>query len=103
MTANPYYQMETPTLGDIDFITKPNGAYKVDIYDVVTSASTYSSSGTSIPDAKWLPGADLTSTGDKEDIYDIVTITSIGSSTLDLPMMLVIRGCKKHIHSKGRL
>ena len=64
------------TSGEIDFIRKPNGAIKINIFDVVAAASAYSSNGTSVPDTNWLPAADLTSQGGKVDIFDIVTITS---------------------------
>jgi len=75
LKSNPHYWMETPPSVEIDFIRKSNGVYKIDIFDVVTAASAYSSNGTSVPDTNWLPAADLTPQGGKVDIFDIVTIT----------------------------
>jgi hypothetical protein len=73
----PFYQLETPVLGEVDFVKKPNGCYRVDIFDVVMAASAYGSSGGGVPDDNWFPGADLAPECCKIDIFDIVTITSV--------------------------
>jgi hypothetical protein len=72
---NPYYHMVTPLLGDIDFVKKPNGNYKVDIFDLALAAGAYGSQGTALPSSNWLPGADLAPNGGVVDIYDLVTVT----------------------------
>jgi len=73
--------METPPLGEIDFVWKwesgpkpRNGSYKIDIYDIVIAAGAYGSQGTGVPDRNWFPGADVAPSGGQVDIYDIVTI-----------------------------
>ncbi|MCK4933546.1 hypothetical protein KAS06_02640, partial [Candidatus Bathyarchaeota archaeon] len=76
LKRNPFYPMETPPLGEVDFIKKPNGCYKIDIFDVVLAISAYGTQGSSEPDSKWLPGADLAYPGGQIDIFDIVTIAS---------------------------
>jgi hypothetical protein len=73
----PFYQLETPLLGEVDFVRKPNGCYRVDIFDVVMAASAYGSQGGGVPDDNWFPGADLAPECCKIDIFDIVTITSV--------------------------
>jgi hypothetical protein len=81
---NPYY-VETPLLGEIDWVRKPNGGFKIDIYDVVLAAGAYGSHGTGVPDAHWLAGADVAPPGGVIDIYDIVTITGKYGQEFDLP------------------
>jgi hypothetical protein len=81
---NPYY-VETPPLGEIDWVRKPNGGFKIDIYDVVLAAGAYGSQGTGVPDAHWLAGADVAPPGGVIDIYDIVTITGKYGQAFDLP------------------
>ena len=83
LKRNPYYWMETPPLGEIDFVWKwesglkpRNGSYKIDIYDIVIAIGAYGSQGTGVPDKNWVPGADLAPSGGKVDIFDIVTIAS---------------------------
>ncbi|MCW3985620.1 MAG: ABC transporter substrate-binding protein [Candidatus Bathyarchaeota archaeon] len=83
LKRNPYYWMETPLLGEIDFAWKfetgpkpRSGSYKIDIYDVVTAAGAYGSQGTGKPDKNWFPGADVAPNGGVIDIFDIVTIVS---------------------------
>lgn len=76
LKRNPYYWMETPPLGEVDFVRKPNGCLGVDIYDVVMAANSYGSQGENIPDPHWLPGADLAPPGGAVDIFDIVTVAS---------------------------
>jgi hypothetical protein len=76
LKKNPWYPMETPPLGEIDFVKKSNGCFKIDIYDVVLAASAYGSQGCLVPDDNWFPGADLAPDGCcRIDIFDIVTIT----------------------------
>ena len=41
LKRNPRFWMETPLLGEVDFIRKPNGCFKIDIFDVVMAASAY--------------------------------------------------------------
>ena len=91
LKRNPYYYMETPALGEIDFAwkwgprdsTRPapdvpegprTGYYKVDIYDVVWACKAYGSTGNGIPSENWFVGADLVSPCCKVDIYDIVKV-----------------------------
>jgi hypothetical protein len=76
---NPFYWMETPLLGEIDFARKqidgrPIGPFKNDIFDLVLAAGAYGSQGTAVPSANWLPGADVAPPVGKIDIFDIVTI-----------------------------
>jgi hypothetical protein len=73
----PFYQLETPILGEVDFVRKPDGCYRVDIFDVVMAASAYGSQGSGVPDDNWFAGADLAPECCKVDIFDIVTITSV--------------------------
>jgi len=79
---NPYYWMETPPLGEIDFVwnyvgsTKPrSGYYDVDIYDVAMIAGAYRSTATRKPSPKYIAGADVAPIGGAINIYDIVTVT----------------------------
>jgi len=76
LKRNPFYPMETPPLGEVDFVKKASGCYKIDIFDVVRSVSAYGSQGISVPDSNWFPGADLAYPGGQIDIFDIVTIVS---------------------------
>jgi len=75
LKRSAFYPMERPPLGEIDFLKKGTGCYKIDIYDVVIAASAYGSQAEYIPDGHWFAGADLAPTGGKIDIFDIVTIT----------------------------
>jgi hypothetical protein len=77
---NPYYWMETPPLGELDWkwywvgTEKPRGGYcQIDIYDIVTAAGAYGSQGSDVPSPKWNVGADVAPPSGKIDIYDIVT------------------------------
>ena len=79
--ANPFYHLETPPLGEIDWrwywegTTKPrSGCFKIDIYDVVKAAIAYGSQGYGIPDSHWFPGADIATPECIINIYDIVAI-----------------------------
>jgi hypothetical protein len=82
LKVNPYFFLETPLLGEIDFVWKwqtgpkpRSGYYKIDIFDVVLAAGAYGSTGHGVPDPNWFPGADLAPPECKIDIFDIVTIT----------------------------
>jgi len=85
LKRNPFYPMETPPLGEIDFLKKGTGCYKIDIYDVVIAASAYGSQAEYIPDGHWFAGADLAPSGGKIDIFDIVTITGKYGTEYDCP------------------
>ncbi len=87
MTAkkNPYYWMETPILGEVDFTWEAGGYYEVTILDVVKAAGAYGSQGIAVPDDNWFPGADLAPPGGVIDIYDIVTIASKYGQTFGAP------------------
>lgn len=76
LKRNTNYWMETPPLGEVDFVRKPNGSQKVDIYDVVMAASAYGSSGFDTSDPDWFPGADLAPPSGTVNIFDIVTVAS---------------------------
>jgi hypothetical protein len=60
--GNPFYYMETPPLGEVDFVWKDGGYYEITIFDMVKAAGAYGSQGTGIPDDNWLPGADMAPT-----------------------------------------
>jgi hypothetical protein len=87
MTAkrNPYYYLETPPLGEVDFVWEEGGYYEVTIFDIVKAAGAYGSQGTAVPDKNWLPGADLAPPGGVIDIFDIVTIASAYGETFGAP------------------
>jgi len=85
LKRNPFFFMETPPLGEINFHKKPDGCYKVDIFDVVMAVSAYGSQGISVPDAHWVPGADLAYPGGQIDIFDIITIASKYGTEWDCP------------------
>ena len=85
LQRNPYYWMETPPLGEVDFARKPNGACKVDIFDLVLAAGAYGSQGTAVPSAKWFAGADVAPPAGKIDIFDMVTIASQYGQEYDFP------------------
>jgi hypothetical protein len=87
---NPYYWMETPTLGEVDFVRaridgKPIGPHQIDIFDIVLAAGAYGSQGTGVPSDNWLPGADVTPPVGRVDIFDIVTIASKYGQEFDPP------------------
>ena len=85
LKRNPFYPMETPPIGEVDFIKKGNGCYKIDIFDIVRGVNAYGSQGISIPDAHWFPGADLAYPGGQIDIFDIVTIATKYGTEWDCP------------------
>lgn len=96
LKRNPYYFLETPPLGEVDFWwyqgtpEDPNardargallGYFIVDIMDVAYGTVAYGSRGIYEPDPYWTPGADLAPSytvevplGGEIDIYDIATI-----------------------------
>ena len=71
---NPFYYLETPVLGEVDFVWESGGYFEVTIFDVVKAATAYDSQGTAVPDSNWFAGADLAPPGGVVDIFDIVTI-----------------------------
>jgi hypothetical protein len=75
LKRNPYYYAVTPPLGEIDFVKKSSGNYKIDIFDLVLAGGAFGSQGTGVPDSNWFAGADLAPNGGVIDIYDEVTIT----------------------------
>lgn len=77
LKRNPFYYMDTPLLGDVDFARKPNGAFKVDIFDLALAGGAFGSQGTEFPSKNWFPGADLAPNGGVVDIYDLVTVTGV--------------------------
>ena len=94
---NPYYWMETPPLGEVDFVwkwidgPKPRSGYnKIDIYDIVMAIGEYGGDGTGVPDSatehrRWFPGADLAPPGGKINIYDVVTMVGQYGQTFAAP------------------
>ena len=85
LKRNPFYPTETPLLGEVDFIKKSNGCYKIDIFDIVRGVNAYGSQGIGVPDANWFPGADLAYPGGQIDIFDIVTIATKYGTEWDCP------------------
>lgn len=84
LKRNKYFMMETPLLGEVDWVWKwgagpkpRSGHYKVDIFDLVLAGGAWGSQGTSYPSVNWLPGADLATAGGVIDIFDLVTITGV--------------------------
>jgi len=61
-------------LGEVDFIRKSTGCFRVDIFDVVMAAVSYGATGTGVPSERWFPGADVAPEGGTVNIFDIVTI-----------------------------
>ena len=83
LKRNPFYWMQTPLFGEVDFAynwesgAKPrNGSFRIDIFDVIMAADAYGSQGFSTPDPRWVSGAALAPDGGVIDIFDIVTIIS---------------------------
>jgi hypothetical protein len=85
LKKSSFYPIESVPLGEIDYIKKGNGCYKIDIFDVVIAASAYGSQGEYVPSVNWFPGADLAPEGVKVDIFDIVTITGKYGTEWDCP------------------
>ena len=74
---NPFYFMVTPLLGEIDFVKKSNGNYKVDIFDLALAGGAFGSQGTGVPSSNWFAGADLAPNAGVIDIFDEVTVTGV--------------------------
>jgi hypothetical protein len=85
LAANRQYYMETPPLGEIDFVRTGNDCYTGDVFDVVIVASAYGSTGGAILDSNWFPGADLVPECCKVDIFDVVTVTGKYGLEWDCP------------------
>jgi ABC-type transport system substrate-binding protein len=93
LKKNPYYFLETPLLGEIDWrwywngTTKPrSGYFRVDILDIVKCTSAYCTRGDGAYDPLYVPGADL----DNSDlchigILDLVTIIAKYGQTFGEP------------------
>jgi hypothetical protein len=90
LNANPYYYLETPPLGEIDwryFWNAPNthttaeshpigGYYQINILDVSRAAASYGFKGTGPFDPNFFPGADIDAyLPGQVGITDITTIT----------------------------
>lgn len=96
--ANDYYFMETPLLGEIDWVwywgprdntrpapDEPNGPrtgnFKIDLYDATMVNVPYGAQGKGGPEygnemsENWFPGADVSPAGGKIDLYDAVTVS----------------------------
>ena len=82
---NLHYYLETPVLGEVDFVWEDGGYYEVTIFDVVKAAGAYGSQGIAVPDDNWVPGADIAPPGGVIDIFDIVTIASAYGETFGAP------------------
>jgi len=83
LKRNPFFFLETPLMGEVDWNwkwsggTKPrSGCYKINIYDLTLVAGAYGSQATSVPSSNWFAGADLAPEGGKIDLFDIVTVSS---------------------------
>jgi hypothetical protein len=74
---NPFYYMVTPPLGEIDFVKKTDGNYKIDIFDLTLAGGAFGSQGTGVPSANWFAGADLAPNAGVVDILDISTVTGV--------------------------
>jgi hypothetical protein len=88
LRKNPFYYMERPVLGEIDWEREPNGAYKLDLWDLMkllARPSAYGSQGTGVPSPGWFAAADVAPPGGKIDIFDIVTIVVHYGEEFDLP------------------
>ncbi len=92
LKANPFFFMETPVLGEIDWIWKwqsgpkpQSGYYKVDMFDVVIVTGADGSQGTGVPSENWFPGADVAPPSGLIDIFDIVTVSGAYGQTFGQP------------------
>jgi ABC-type transport system substrate-binding protein len=74
LKANRYFFLETPPVGEIDFVWKGGDFFAIDIFDIVIAAGAYGSTGNSVPTPNWRPEADLAPPECGIDIFDIVTI-----------------------------
>lgn len=83
LNKNPYFFLETPLLGEIDWrwtwegTTKPRGGYySITILDVVKCTGSYCARGDGVYNPVYMPGADLDGTDlCHVGILDLVTIT----------------------------
>ena len=82
---NPFYWMDTPILGEVDFKWESGGYYEMTIFDVVKAAAAYDSQGTAVPNSRWFPGADLAPPGGIINIFDIVTMAGKYGHTSGAP------------------
>ncbi len=88
---NPFYYLETPPLGEIDFLwhwgeydesrridlyrAPRTGCYQIDQFDYILAGSAFGSQGTGVPSSNWLPGADLSPDAGVIDVLDEVAVT----------------------------
>ncbi len=92
LKRNPFYWMETPPLGEIDFIRKPNGAFAVDYSDLAILVWAYNSTGTGLPDGNWFPGADIAPPGGYvHPVFDQLTFYWNLDTVWDIPLMSVLQ------------
>ncbi len=82
--------METPPLGEVDFVwysggldearridinrAPRHGCYRVDVSDLGLVEEALGSQGTGVPDANWFPGADVAPDGGVVDASDVNVI-----------------------------
>jgi hypothetical protein len=85
LKRNPSYYMETPQLGEIDFVRKSNGAYKIDIFDLALAGGAYTSQGILVPSPNWWPGADIAPFVGIIDINDATTVVAYWDVESDPP------------------
>jgi ABC-type transport system substrate-binding protein len=93
LNANRNFFLETPTLGEIDWMwtfqgtNQPrSGYYQVFLYDSVRALGAYGSRGTAVPDPNWFPGADI----DQNDVghvglFDLALINSNYGAKFGIP------------------
>jgi len=89
LNCNTNFFMETPTLGEIDWVwywigtTKPrSGHYQVNMFDYVKLMSAWNSRGDGVPSSNWFPGADIDPTDlCHVGLFDaVLVITAMGGS-----------------------
>jgi len=95
LRRNPLYWLETPVLGDIDFLwfwygydesrridvdrAPRHGCYEVNIVDFTLVGQAFGSQGTAVPSSNWFPGADVALSCGVIDNFDVATVVgSIG-------------------------
>ena len=84
LKRNPHFFLETPPLGEIDWMwtwvgtTKPrNGYFQINLYDAITLLKAYGSRGDGVPSPNWFPGADIDAIDPCHvGLYDAVTLLS---------------------------
>jgi ABC-type transport system substrate-binding protein len=94
MDCNPTFFLETPPLGEIDWMwywsgtTKPrSGYYQINLYDAVTLLKAYGTRGDTCPvPPNWMPGADI----DANDLchvglYDAVGLLKVYGTKFGIP------------------